>query len=78
MAGVTVDVVAGTSANPVMAGYTAGELIHQYTNIGSSFFTSTDGLGTTLASPGRQRPDLQRGARHRRPAAATSTSPPTA
>ena len=50
VAGVNVDVVAGTSANPTMAGYTAGELIHQYTNIGSSFFTSTDGLGTTLAA----------------------------
>ena len=48
-AGVNVDVVAGTSANPMMAGYTAGELIHQYTNIGTSYFTSTDGLGTTLA-----------------------------
>ena len=48
--GVTVDVVAGTSTNPMMAGYTAGELIHQYTNIGTSYFTSTDGLGTTLAS----------------------------
>ena len=48
--GVNVDVVAGTSANPMMAGYTAGELIHQYTNIGTSYFTSTDGLGTTLAS----------------------------
>ena len=33
-----------------MAGYTAGEVIHQYTNIGTSYFTSTDGLGTTLAS----------------------------
>ena len=33
-----------------MAGYTAGELIHQYTNAGTSYFTSTDGLGTTLAS----------------------------
>src|SRR3954469_621247 len=48
--GVNVDVVAGTSTNPMMAGYTAGELIHQYTAIGTSFFTSTDGLGTTLAS----------------------------
>ena len=48
--GVTVDVVAGSSTNPTMAGYTAGELIHQYTNIGTSYFTSTDGLGTTLAS----------------------------
>ena len=49
-AGVNADIVAGTSGTPMMAGYTAGELIHQYTNIGTSFFTSTDGLGTTLAS----------------------------
>src|SRR4051794_14448117 len=48
--GVTVDVVAGSTTNAVMAGYTAGELIHQYTNAGTSYFTSTDGLGTTLAS----------------------------
>ena len=34
----------------MMAGYTAGELIHHYTTIGTSYFTSTDGLGTTLAS----------------------------
>ena len=45
----------------MMAGYTAGELIHQYTNIGTSYFTSTDGLGTTLASQDGQWSDLQRG-----------------
>lgn len=48
--GVNVDVTAATTTNPVMTGYTAGESIHQYTNISTSYFTSTDGLGTTLAN----------------------------
>ena len=48
----------------------ANWLIHQYTAIGTSYFTSTDGLGRCLGEPGRQRPQRQqRGARHhdRRP-----------
>ncbi|MFF8803154.1 MULTISPECIES: polysaccharide deacetylase family protein [unclassified Methylobacterium] len=48
--GVNVDVTAAATTNPIMAGYTAGSSIHQYTNISTQFFTSTDGLGTTLAN----------------------------
>ncbi|WP_238298730.1 polysaccharide deacetylase family protein, partial [Methylobacterium soli] len=47
---VNVNVTAAPTTNPVMAGYTANELIHQYNNISTSYFTSTDGLGTTLAN----------------------------
>lgn len=48
--GANVEVKAAATTNPVMAGYAAGESIHQYTNISTSYFTSTDGLGTTLAN----------------------------
>jgi Ca2+-binding RTX toxin-like protein len=47
---VNVDVTAAATTNPVMTGYAAGESIHRYTNVSTSYFTSTDGLGTTLAN----------------------------
>jgi Ca2+-binding RTX toxin-like protein len=48
--GANVDVTAAATTNPIMNGYTAGQSIHQYTNVSTSYFTSTDGLGTTLAN----------------------------
>ncbi|MFH6787351.1 MULTISPECIES: polysaccharide deacetylase family protein [Methylobacterium] len=48
--GVNVQVAAGSSTNPMMAGYTPGEVIRNYSGISTSYFTSTDGLGTTLAN----------------------------
>ncbi|MGE7416221.1 polysaccharide deacetylase family protein [Methylobacterium tarhaniae] len=45
-----VQVTAGSSTNPMMAGYTPNEVIRNYSGISTSFFTSADGLGTTLAN----------------------------
>ncbi|MEH3148692.1 MAG: polysaccharide deacetylase family protein [Methylobacterium frigidaeris] len=46
----TVEVRAGSSTNPMMAGYTSGEAIRTYTGAATSYFTSAGGQGTTLAT----------------------------